>query len=703
MPDIRQLEDDIIDILKDESRDSDLFDIYREEVAEDNYTNREFDSLLKFVNDGLEFYLELKPRARPDDVIYQLIRMKAGDYVLADRKLEDELSDRDYREAKAARDEADIFLEAMEKDRGGRGRSRGRGRDDREDRGRSGGDRSFDRGGRSSSRSSSRSTGGRSSRREEPVDRSARRQSRGRGADTQFEARRQEKQSTPVIVGEGNQLAALRAQLSSRPVEEPQAPAAPVNDGRAPRGFERASRQEMPNPEEVNTVAERRPAVEMKYQDTPQHAPEESDVVRTRQQWLDDGFDVEDEAFILDLPVRPYSFENPTHLPFFYEPDSKRPKWRCAADGYRELTFREVDMNYDDAMIPDFGRPAALDKGVKTAVALLKGTAASYRYQPLDVAADIENQKAQHQKDVEAWEQENEGKPDEEKSPKPLLVLEGIEVNHATITHPGTVTSFSLNETRVKVATTLAELGTDGAASTNIEVDARELELVYQVSDEAEYLELIDGLRLFSQSAVSETTSYKAYHDRLLALRGQIPAALWIAINKRLTAVVNDCLRGNMAIPASIDDFSADGLTFIAELDKEFGRTTIERFDRYGREMMRQFHFVTFKPSDLEGLPPRCVYFMERQHLVFMPFSAPELGVMSPVGYSDVPSRAARVTRAASPMLHKALLGFTNQETATDAHFGITRKLVLADGTVLDVFRSWYDINESEYLVRIAK
>lgn len=714
MSNMRQLEDDVIDLLEGLADKRYIAELYLEDVSVDKFTNREFDELMNFVSDGLDYMLK-NSRHREDDIIAALIMFKASDYVLKDRELERKLNASEVREAEKEVRKAEDLLEAMEEDarggRGGRRGSRDRDRDSRRDDGRSGGyDRGFreEREERGSRRGGSRDSGrGRSgsytprAEREEAEERQARREAnlvRGRNrsrGDSQAEDRVRTKQSGPVVMGDGTGLNKLRQMLTGR-VEEVQEDATPTVNTRGPSTT-------MPEPAQVNSAATRsRPVVEFVHQDSPAaSAPQTPTDVRSRDEWVAAGYQVEDEAFVLDLPVKPDTFEDPIRLPYFFEPDAKRPQWVCSAEGYRELTFRDVDMNLDDAMIPDFGKPASLDK-VKPATALLRGTAATYRYQPLEVAADLEHQRKVFEKEVADWEEENKDVPEDQRSPKPVLVLEGNEVNQTTISHAERVTSFSLNETKVKVACTLAEIGVDEAPNTNVEVDARELELVYQFADDAEFLECVEALRLFQPSSASENIRYAAYHDRLMALRGQIPTALWISLNRRLTQVVNDTIRGNLGLPAQIDDFAEDGKDFLADMRDQFGAGTLEKLEKYGRQMFRQFHFVVFKPGDIEGLPPRCVYFMERQHLLFMPFSAPELGVVTTKSGEGTPSRVFRLSRQAAPTLYKAVHSFTLQESSTDEHFGISRKLVLADGTVLELFRSWYDPNESEYLIRVA-
>lgn len=711
MSNMRQLEEDVIEILETLADKRYVAELYLEDVSEDKFTTREFDELMNFVSDGLDYMLK-NSRHREDDIIASLIMFKASDYVLKDRELERKLNDREVTEAEKDVRKAEDLLEAMEDDRSRGGRRGSRDRDSRRDDGRSGGyDRGFreereERGGRRGGRDSGRGRSGNytpRAEREEAEERMARREAnltRGRRSrDSQAENRVRGKQVGPVVLGDGEGLNKLRAILTGR-TDEPTEEAAPATNSRGP--------SPMPTPEQVNTPREERPtrtrpAATFVHQDSPAaEQPVTDPEVKTRAEWVELGYNVDDEAFILDLPVKPETFEDPTRLPYFFEPDAKRPKWVCSAEGYRELTFRDIDMNLDDAMIPDFGKPASLDK-VKPATALLKGTAATYRYQPLEVAADLENQRKVFEQEVAEWEEANKDVPEDQRAPKPVLVMEGDEVNQTTIAHAERVTSFSLNETKVKVACTLAEIGVNEAPNTNVEVDARELEFVFQFADDAEFLECVEALRLFQPSSASESVRYAAYHDRLISLRGQIPTALWIALNRRLTQVVNDTIRGNLGLPAQIDDFAEDGKDFLADMRDQFGQGTLEKLEKYGRQMFRQFHFVVFKPGDIEGLPPRCVYFMERQHLLFMPFSAPELGVVTTKSGEGTPSRVFRLSRQAAPTLYKAINSFTMQESSTDEHFGIARKLVLADGTVLELFRSWYDPNESEYLVRVAK
>lgn len=711
LPSRRDIEDDVIEILK-KSREM-VIEMYYEEVSYDNFTNKEFNSLMEWVEDVLAYLSESRD-FRYDKHLAVVVRMKASNYVLKDRRLSDELSNRDYDNAEADVEKAQDMVEAMENDRrGGRGRDRDRGgRDD--DRGRpsnrfGGGERRDRDSGRDYDRSARRSTRGggreervelRSSLRDRPLPEERQREST-RVSD-RYSNREERSRSSGNSVIDKNQeaLAAMRAKLMGGGTTTASEPA-------------RQPVQDFPDPAAVNVQQTRRPTVEFVHTqpvDTTKPPVRDlnpatvlnKDGQPTRQQLIDLGAAIDDPTFIATLPKKPLDPSKP-NLPLLYDPTVVRERLVVTDDGFQDVVYTEVDMNYDDAIIPDLGRPASYEKELSQIRAQLTKVGATSRFRLNDIEADEEYQRQEFQRELQEWEDANKDVPEDQRDPMPVFVPELPSRNGDVIMLPGTVNGMGKKELTVK----MWQLGTENSVMLEdtdpvcIQAVTNEMELLYVARTDAEFEDLKTQLIDFTASKWHDGHSYVEYHNRLLELKSTIAPALWVSLNRLFTAVINRSLQGNLGLPCWIEDFGTDGIEFLGRLKEDFGIQTVERLNKYGRELMRQFHCIEFAAGEDNIAVKRGVYHRERFNTLVTSFSSMELGLMTP-RLNGKPTRVARVTKDASPLLYKAINGLRQHEGISEEFFALRRRILLADGMEMEIFVSWYDPSLNEYLVRLS-
>lgn len=711
LPSSRDIEDDVIDILK--TANDLVIEMYHDEASYDNFTNKEFSSLLNWVEDVLGYLSESR------DFSYRkhlpvVVRMKASDFVLKDRKLANELSDRDYDDAQRDVDKANDMIDAMEDDRrGSRGRGRGRDRDDRDERARPssrfGGGESRDRSsGRDYDRDARRSTrGGHREEREElrsnlrdrpiPEDRQPVRQTR---VSDRYSRTEERPRSTGSSVLDRNQdaLAQLREKLAGGGLKQPAAPAAkePVQD--------------FPEPAVVNQVPEqRRPVVEFVHTEPVNKARnlDPATVLNksgrpTREQLIELGAAIDDPAFIATLDPKPLDPSKP-NIPMLYDPTVVRERLQVTEDGYKEVVYTEVDMNYDDAIIPDLGRPQSYDREMQQIRGQLAKVASTSRFRLNDIEADAQHQLEEFKRELAEWEEANKDVPNDEREPMPTFVPELPSRNGDAIMLPGMINGMGKKELVVK----MWQLGTESAVMkedtdpVSIQAMTNEMELLYVARTDAEFEDLKTQLIDFTASKWHDGHSYVEYHKRLMELKSTIAPALWVGINRLFTGAINRALQGNLGLPCWIDDFGTDGIEFLGRLKEDFGVQTVERLNKFGRELMRQFHCIEFAAGEDNVAVSRGVYHRERYNTLVTSYSTMELGLVAPK-VNGKPTRVARVTKDASPLLYKAINGLRQHEGISEECFALRRRILLADGIEMEIFVSWYDPTLTEYLVRLG-
>lgn len=710
LPSIREIEDDVKDLLETEPHP--VIEMYYEEVSRDNYTNREFGELMRWVEDALEYAVAGNARTPYEKNLSVLVLMKAANYILGIRKLADELDDREYDDAQDIVQSAIDLQDAMA-NAGSRGR--GRGRDDREDRGRPGG--RFARGGerdRSEGRDYNRNA------------RHSSRQPRESGNSLRSKYREREEREERVERPRTNserysreersqsrQLSVVDTQMSK--MDEMKARLRESLSGTAPVASQPVA--EMPNPAVVNVPpserTQRRPAVEFVHTQQPtgrvrnldpaQVLPKPTNDSRplTREELLATDANLEDQAFLATLPPVPVT-DRPV-VPVLYDPTVVRPRLVCTPEGYQDTIYTEVDMNYDDAVIPDLGRPASYDAEVSQVRAQLAKVAATSRFRLADVESDLEHQRQVHNADMAEWEAANKDRPEEERDPMPLFSPEIPERAGDVIMLPGIVNGMGKTDLAVKMwqLGTENEVLADDTDAITIQALCNEMELIYVARTDAEFEDLKQQLLEFTGARWNDGHSYTEYHKRLMDIKSTIAPALWVRINRLFTGAVNRILQGNMGLPCWIDDFGQDGIEFLGRLKEDYGIQTVERLNKFGRELMRQFHCIEFAAGEDNVAVKRGVYHRERFNTLLTGYSAMELGLMSP-RLNGKPSRTARVTKETSPLLYKAINGLRQHEGITDELFAIRRRIIMADGAEMEIFVSWYDPAANEYMVRFS-
>lgn len=708
LPSTREIEEDVIGVLKKDR--SIVIEMYYDTVSRDNFTNREFDALMAWVEDAMD-YLADDRAFNYDRHLAGLVFMKAADFVLKDRKLSDELSDRDYDDArkfvKKAEDLQDVLTD-------GRGRGRGgRGRDDRDERGRPSGrfggaqerDRSsgrdYDRGARRSTRGEDREEL-RSSLRDRPLPED--RAPRTSRVSDRYSRQEERQRSSGVSAVDKNQdaLAQMRAKLAGGALaQEKPAASQPVQD--------------FPEPEEVNVAPAQREAVKFVHNGpTRMAAPQQpardlnpGNVLSkgdrpTRAQLIELGADIENPAFIATLPRKPLDPNKP-NLPVLYDPTVVRERLVVTEEGYQDVVYTEVDMNYDDAVIPDLGRPASYENEVAQIRAQLSKVASTSRFRLADIEADEEHQRKEHEREMQEWHEANKDVPEDQRDPMPTYVPELPERNGDVIMLPGTVNGMGKKELTVKMwqlATENTVMAEDSGPLT-VQAITNEMELLYVARTDAEFEDLKLQLIDFTGAKWHDGHSYPEYHKRLMDLKSTIAPALWVSINRLFTAAINRALQGNLGLPCWIDDFGTDGIEFLGRLKEDYGIQTVERLNKFARELMRQFHCIEFAAGEDNIAVKRGVYHRERFNTIVTSFSTMELGVMAP-RVNGKPTRVARVTKDASPLLYKAINGMRQHEGIAEEMFAIRRRFLLADGVDMEIFVSWYDPSLNEYLVRLS-
>lgn len=711
LPSRRDIEDDVIEVLQKDR--SVVVEMYHEETSRDNFTNREFNGLMEWVEDGLDFLSGSR------DFNYRkhlaaLVFMKAADYVLKSRKLSDELCDDDYDDAQNAVDKAKDLVDALQgNDRGGRG-GRGRDRDDRgsrptnrfgggESRDRSSG-RDYDRGARRSSRGgrSERDEELRSTLRDRPLPDDRRSQQSTTVSDRYSRRDESRTRSTGSVVLDRNQdaLARMREQLAGGLPKSEATPASqPVAD--------------FPDPADVNVQpSSRRPTVEFVHTGNkapaaprdlnPANVLTKPEGQPTREQLIKLGAAIEDPAFIETLPPKPFDPSRP-NVPVLYDPTVVRPRLVVTPEGFKDVVYTEVDMNYDDAVIPDFGRPASYENEVAQIRAQLTKVASTSRYRLADVEADAQHQRQEFQRELDEWTEANKEVPEDERDPMPTFSPELPARAGDTIMLPGVLNGMGKKELTVK----MWQLGTENDAMENdidpvsIQAITNEMELLYVARNDDEFEHLKTQLIDFTGAKWHDGRSYQEYHKRLMDLKSTIAPALWVHINRLFTAVVNRALQGNLGLPCWIDDFGADGIEFLGRLKESYGQQTVERLNKYARELMRQFHCIEFSAGEDNIAVKRGVYHRERFNTVVTSYSAMELGMMTP-RVAGKPTRVAKVTKETSPLLYKAINGMRQHEGISEDMFGLRRRILMADGIEMEIFVSWYDPSLAEYLVRLS-
>ncbi|AGX01934.1 hypothetical protein CF95_gp212 [Erwinia phage PhiEaH1] len=716
LPSDRDIELDVIDVLKKDR--SMVIEMYFEEVSIDKFTNREFDSLMKWVIDALE-YLSDDRQFDYSRHLAGLVFMKAADFVLKDKRMSDDLNDRDYDDARKFVKKAEDLQDVLSDARGGRGgRGRGRDRDDRDERGRPsdrfGGGQERDRSsGRDYDRSARRSSRGgeereelRSRLRDRPLpeDRAPAQPSR---VSDRYSRAEERPRSTGNTVLDKNQdaLAQMRAKLAGGGItQEKPAASQPVPD--------------FPDPAVVNLapVAAREPeAVKFVHNGPSRMGQPVRDAATldpakvlaktdrpTRAQLIELGADIENPEFIATLPRKPLDPNKP-NLPVLYDPTVVRMRLVVTEDGYQDVVYTEVDMNYDDAVIPDLGRPQSYENEVAQIRAQLTKVASTSRFRLNDIEADEEHQRKEHEREMKEWEEANGQLPEEEREPMPTFAPELPSRNGDTVLLNGTVYGMGKKDLTVKMwqlATENTVMAEDSDPIT-IQGITNEMELLYVARTDAEFEDLKLQLIDFTSSKWHDGHSYQEYHKRLMDLKGTIAPALWVGINRLFTAAVNRALQGNLGLPCWIDDFGVDGVEFLGRLKEDFGVQTVERLNKFARELMRQFHCIEFAAGEDNVAVNRGVYHRERFDTILTSFSTMELGLMAPRA-NGKPTRVARVTKEASPLLYKAINGMRQHEGIAEELFAIRRRILLADGVDMEIFVSWYDPSLSEYLVRLS-
>lgn len=721
-----------------------LFDEFGDEIADRNYRNKHFDSIIKLTFKVVSAIVELE-EAVPDEG-YMADLLEGGMAYYFDKKgyLRDVEDPRDADDIEdLARDFDDQIhdLEHELRSNRGRGRGRSRGRDDRDDRGFR---RREDRNHRDTGR-------GRNRRQEEPTTRGRGSVTRSRKAeytshdDYGFEYRVTDEPlgRTALIqlsknayqhavtnggmendlasrpdwelnwradyflhnnfepVGEAAELIAQRNGTANK-VERTERQPAPVpaptrdaklNNWRGRNNMPKTSQQI--NREQEASKAVAKPSYEFvdEAATNVSYNPAVEDPTKLPQMLLEEyvalGVDVSDEAFIMSREVCPLVGETPVA----FDPDIVRLEWTINPLGYRQQSARAIDMNIDDHMIPTFGTSKGVKarKGRKDVVEMI---ANPQRVTVPELHVRIDDQVTKYAELLKQWEEDNSALPEDLRAERPAEPG-AIAVSNKAISLGEVIEGASVEAIVDEAQMRIAELSTKIEHNSPIEVEGLVSRGLYATTSPEEMGNILEAMKVFTPANESIEVKHPAYglsipdyYNALHRSIGVIPESLWIWINERMTAIVNDIMKNSMGAECYIEDFYGDAKDMLDGL-RNISDDLYEAFMIYVRENRQRFQIIA--PGKGRKAAWVCEY--ARITVVIMPVSQADIGAV--IDGNDNPSKFA-VNRDMYPKLNHALTTMVKRASSAD-DATITARFVMFNTGAM------YALDKPQYSTRMVK
>lgn len=692
----KDVADIAIDVLED-SR-SGVVALADEDFRRGNYTNSDFDILLN----GL---LDLADQIGLDDVrserqlvktISRLVPLLCAQYLLETGR-DDELDSRDVREFERLLDTYEDLQDKLEdQDSRGRGR-RGRGRDDDRRRGRRRSrydDEDFDDG---------------------DAFRPGRRRDSRRRDDDRFTRRRGRKGRDNGRDGSGDgQTSAMEARLARREQrnDREEEPRGTVTRGYNPSRDRNAARSSVvvpKSPREINEEERRTPRQERSrsYALVGQGDDVKEEKVEgnfstledfdisswaevpqgTLQDYVDLGINVKDQDFIMSRELSPVQ----DMREIIYDPYTVVPRWELDETGGRTLTFKTMEMDIDNHIIPDFSRyssgPVASQRPE-----VLNSVVQPSRMSILDVANVQEENRKKRAEEIAKWEATEEA----ERGEQPVEEIDLIPVGRKPLRVDGFVNADSLGQMLIKSQGEFAKIRGVTTGESVVESCGAIVNLAHMSQSEVDRDMLMTQINMFTtnfehrpESSTGGRTAVplEEYHENMMALADKIPLGLWKRINRNMTKYVNDILTISLGLSLTIDDFAEDGPKVLTHLIDTRGKTVATNFMVGHVQNAGRLAFFTTKVSDdiaNKELQSLGIFESRNTAVTMFPCSADELNI-SAVTTSETNKGSFLVTETNNRRLHQALRTIRSQSAPIVGRAVNYYYITFSDGSVYRV------------------
>lgn len=405
--------------------------------------------------------------------------------------------------------------------------------------------------------------------------------------------------------------------------------------------------------------------------------------VGTPEDYVDLNIDLTDIDFIMSRPIS----GNVRHSQI-YDPFSYQPYWAIADDGYRELKFRERDMNMDHQIIPDFRRIAHGPAPVvspNVVNQLATGTRMS--------VIDIRTEHARRQKEAEErLAEEQKDLPEEVRETE--VTVEPTDIESRTVRLDETIVTDSLGMLVNRAYTQFAEIEEIVTGTPTIEVDGKLVNLAYVAQNEDEVKAAKSLLAPFFRGYIHQKDSSNPllvehvgfYADVLRSAAGRVPLAIWKRVDRYMTQYVNNLLAVNVGISLRIESFVGDAPKLMDYMIENYGEIAAKSFVHAHATNVETISKLTTDVSkDDETLVSngKYVYQVEPVAVVSVSPTTEETG-MSAAEVNK--SQTFAVTAERFRQLHNAVQRFWKSTITTFAGMsGMTRYIRFGDGSVFQV------------------
>lgn len=669
----------MVDLLE-EGRDVSCELVYPD-LSRDKFANKDFDEIFGEVADLIE-ELGLEPGDRRDEKKISALIVMFFSKFADEEGLTDRLSDREYRRIEeniASLEEVYHRIDSANRRDGRRG-----GRDDRDDRGRS----SRRRGGRRGSRrdefsasdrdSRSGGRGGRGSR--DRDDRDERRPSSRR-------SKRDKKQDEPTT------MVQRRAQQNREEQDNEERPKTSQEIARAERNRPKAQRApESPTRDKRNHTFVGEPSV-AEDDDAEQLYGSEAEVelgfsyaevpVGTPDDYIDLGINIKDPEFIKTRPVD----EADTFRDVLYDPFVKQPVWELSENGKRVLRWRDFNMNIDNHVIPDFKRSRVSPARSINKTVLASMTHPSRR-SILDIASEQDKNDRKHEDALLEWETNNKDRPEDEQSPKPVLIDQIVIGNH-TLRVPEPVNSGSVNDQIMETMNHFGQIRGFTKGHAPVESSGQIRTFAWMADSIEDRDSLMEKLEMFTTSHSHASSDNRnvipihKYHAALMAAADTVPSGLWKRVNRRMTDYCNDIFAINMGLDLSITDFAEDGDKIVQHLNDKYGERMVEAFVIGHSQSGDRISML----ESSTGQSDMMIYEVRGTQVTILPVAPDELNI-SEIKVSSKSGSSALVTAETNLRLFNAVRTVATQSTPTMGKRVPYKYITFSDGSVFRIDRN---------------